>query len=145
MAELALLVLLGLVGHHGDLLRLAVLDDLGGHNGAGDGGGADDGIGLAAHHGQDLVELDAVAGRGVELLDKDDVSKVKLRCTNFLLTPETPYETTGFVNNVVFPCSALCDAETGRIAIYYGGADTVVGLAFTETNRVMDYIKKYGR
>ena len=44
--------------------------------------------------------------------------------------------------NVVFPCSALTDPETGRIAIYYGGADTVVALAFCEVNEVIDYIKK---
>ena len=100
---------------------------------------------LLFYHGANMTCSGYVYSLGAALLDKEDVSKVKCRCTNFLLTPETPYETTGFVNNVVFPCSALCDAETGRIAIYYGGADTVVGLAFTEVDRVIDYIKKYGR
>ena len=32
--------------------------------------------------------------------------------------------------------------DTGRIAIYYGAADTNVGLAFTTVDRVLDYIKK---
>jgi beta-1,4-mannooligosaccharide/beta-1,4-mannosyl-N-acetylglucosamine phosphorylase len=42
----------------------------------------------------------------------------------YLLTPEMPYETNGFVANGVFPCAALTDSETGRITVY-GAADTV--------------------
>ena len=41
------------------------------------------------------------------------------------------YEMNGDVPNVVFPCATLTDPATGRIAIYYGCADTVTGLAFT--------------
>ncbi len=82
---------------------------------------------------------------GGAILDKDNPEIVKYRCSNFLMTPEKTYETVGFVPNVLFPCSALCDSETGRIAIYYGGADTVVGLAFTDVNTVINYIKEYAR
>ena len=39
------------------------------------------------------------------------------------------------------PCAALTDAATGRIAIYYGAADTVVGLAFTQVDELIKYIK----
>ena len=48
---------------------------------------------------------------------------------NFLLTPEAPYEERGFVPNVCFPCATLQDPDTGRIAIYYGAADTVIAVA----------------
>ena len=44
--------------------------------------------------------------------------------------------------NVVFPCAAICDAETGRLAIYYGGADTVVCLAFTMVDDLIDFIQE---
>ena len=100
---------------------------------------------LLLYHGVNRTCDGFVYSMGGAILDKDDPSKVLYRCGNYLLTPEEDYETKGFVGNVLFPCSALCDAETGRIAIYYGGADTVVGLAFTEVNRVVDYIKKYSR
>ena len=43
--------------------------------------------------------------------------------------------------NVVFPCAALVDAETGRICIYYGAADTYVAIAFTTVDEVITYIK----
>ena len=39
------------------------------------------------------------------------------------------------------PVRALADADTGRIAVYYGCADTVTGLAFTTVDKVLDYIK----
>ena len=41
---------------------------------------------------------------------------------------------------MVFPCAALADAATGRIAIYYGAADSYVGLAFTKVDELVDYI-----
>ena len=77
------------------------------------------------------------------ILDIDEPSKVLYRCENYLLTPEEPYEERGFVPNVTFPCATLQDTETGRIAIYYGAADTYVGLAFTQVDLVVDYIKKH--
>lgn len=77
------------------------------------------------------------------ILDIDDPSKVKYRCADYLLTPEKPYETSGFVPNVVFPCQNIYCAETGRIAIYYGAADTYTALAFCQVDEVIDYVKKH--
>ena len=45
--------------------------------------------------------------------------------------------------NVTFPCAALADSETGRIAIYYGCADTVTGLAFTTVDELLNYMKEH--
>ena len=80
---------------------------------------------------------------GGAILDIDEPSVVKYRCENFLLTPEQWYEERGFVPNVTFPCATMQDAETGRIAIYYGCADTYAGLAFTQADEVVDYIKSH--
>lgn len=79
---------------------------------------------------------------GGAILDGKDPSRVKYRCKNFLLTPETEYEERGFVPNVCFPCAALCDADSGRIAVYYGAADSYVALAFTTLETVVAYIKE---
>ena len=78
---------------------------------------------------------------GATILDIDNPSQVKYRSENFILTPEEWYEERGFVNNVVFPCAALTDSDTGRIAIYYGAADSYVGLAFTTIDEIVEYIK----
>ena len=62
---------------------------------------------------------------------------------NYILAPEEWYEERGFVPNVCFPCATLHDSETGRIAIYYGCADSYVGIAFTTVQELYDYILKY--
>ena len=78
---------------------------------------------------------------GAALLDLEDPSKVIVDCADYLLTPQAPYETQGYVANVVFPCASLQDPETGRIAIFYGAADTTCALAFGHVDEVVDYIK----
>jgi len=80
---------------------------------------------------------------GAAILDKNEPWKVLHRADSYLLAPHEIYETVGDVPNVVFPCTALADAATGRIAIYYGAADTSVGLAFTTVEDTVKYIKEH--
>ena len=80
---------------------------------------------------------------GAAVLDLDEPWKVKYRAKPYLLSPRTEYECMGDVPNVVFPCAALCDAPTGRIAIYYGAADTVVAMAFAYADEVVEFIKTH--
>lgn len=96
---------------------------------------------LLFYHGVSGTCNGFVYSIGGAILDIENPSIVKYRCENFLLTPEEWYEERGFVENVVFPCATLQDAATGRIAIYYGGADSYVGLAFTYVDEVIEYIK----
>ncbi|MBB2184055.1 glycoside hydrolase family 130 protein [Lachnospiraceae bacterium MD1] len=96
---------------------------------------------LLFYHGVTGTCNGYVYSMGACILDIDNPSIVKHRCDTFILTPEEWYEERGFVANVVFPCAALTDAKTGRIAIYYGAADSYVGLAFTTVDEIVDYIK----
>jgi beta-1,4-mannooligosaccharide/beta-1,4-mannosyl-N-acetylglucosamine phosphorylase len=48
----------------------------------------------------------------------------------------------GDVPNVTFPTAALCDGPTGRIAIYYGCADTVTGLAFCQVDEILEWLSR---
>lgn len=77
---------------------------------------------------------------GVALLDLNEPWKVIARSKPYLLSPQENYECVGDVPNVVFPCAALADADTGRIAVYYGGADTVVGIAFTQIDELIPWL-----
>jgi beta-1,4-mannooligosaccharide/beta-1,4-mannosyl-N-acetylglucosamine phosphorylase len=98
---------------------------------------------LLFYHGVSTTCNGFVYSFGAVLLDLDEPHKVLYRCGDYLLTPEKPYEVSGFVPNVVFPCQNLCDAATGRIAIYYGAADTYTALAFCRLDEVMAYVKKH--
>jgi beta-1,4-mannooligosaccharide/beta-1,4-mannosyl-N-acetylglucosamine phosphorylase len=75
------------------------------------------------------------------LLDLEQPWKVIYRAAPYLLAPQAPYERTGDVPNVAFPCAALLDAPTGRLAIYYGGADTVVCLAFAYVEEIIQFVR----
>ncbi|TLS68493.1 glycosidase [Mariprofundus erugo] len=78
---------------------------------------------------------------GAALLDLEEPWKVIHRSKKFLIAPWEQYECVGDVPNVTFPCAALTDAPSGRIAIYYGCADTVTGLCFTTAEAVVDHLK----
>ncbi len=77
---------------------------------------------------------------GAALLDLDQPQNVIARGGPYLLSPQTLYECVGDTPNVVFPCAALHDESTGRIALYYGAADTTTALAFCRVNEVLDFV-----
>ncbi len=77
---------------------------------------------------------------GAALLDLEQPDKVLYRTQPYLLAPSTDYEMNGDVPNVVFPCASLHDEE-GKVVIYYGAADTVVGIAFGRIPEIIDFIK----
>ncbi|NLF51188.1 MAG: glycosidase [Leptolinea sp.] len=79
---------------------------------------------------------------GAALLDIEKPWKVIYRGAPYLLSPQTYYECVGDVPNVAFPCASLYQESTGKIAIYYGGADTVTALAFCKVDEVLDFLKK---
>ena len=82
---------------------------------------------------------------GAALLDLERPWKVIARAEPYLLSPQTYYECVGDVPNVVFPCAALFDQATGRIAIYYGGADTVTALAFAHLEEILAFVLSNSR
>ena len=79
------------------------------------------------------------------LLDKDEPWKVLKRGRDYLISPQTLYECVGDVPNVTFPCANLVDADTGRIAIYYGCADTCTSLCFTTVDDVMEWLDTHSQ
>ncbi len=96
---------------------------------------------LLFYHGVNGTCNGFVYSIGAALLDLEEPSKVLYRTRDYLMTPETPYEVNGFVPNVTFPCATLQDAKTGRIAIYYGAADTCLGVAYTQVDKLIEHIK----
>jgi beta-1,4-mannooligosaccharide/beta-1,4-mannosyl-N-acetylglucosamine phosphorylase len=80
---------------------------------------------------------------GAALLDLEQPWKVIYRTRPYLLNPREYYECVGDTPNVTFPCAALCDPPTGRMAIYYGGADTVTCLAFARFDELFDFLKSH--
>ncbi len=84
-----------------------------------------------------------VYSAGTALLDLERPWKVIARSRHYILAPQTLYECVGDVPNVAFPCAALCDAATGRLAVYYGAADTVTALMFGYVQELVEFTKKH--
>jgi len=78
---------------------------------------------------------------GAVILDKENPEKVLYRTRDYILAPAAPYELQGDVPNVVFPCAALQDGK--RVAVYYGAADTVVGMAFGYIDEIIEFVKTH--
>ena len=76
---------------------------------------------LAIYHGADESNRYSL---GALLCDLDQPEIVLARSEEPLLTPEAPYETTGFFGNVVFTCGTVLQGDS--LTIYYGAADTCV-------------------
>lgn len=79
---------------------------------------------------------------GAVLLDLDDPEKIIGKTYSHILNPEEPYEMLGRALNTVFACGAIADEEKDTIRVYYGAADTHVGLAQGSLLELLDACKK---
>jgi predicted GH43/DUF377 family glycosyl hydrolase len=75
---------------------------------------------------------------GCMLLDLNDPSLVRGRLNQCLLSPEMPYEQNGLVPNVIFPTAALRRDGSDDLWIYYGAADTCIGLARASVSELVN-------
>ncbi|MGE5041726.1 MAG: hypothetical protein ACM3IJ_02380 [Candidatus Levyibacteriota bacterium] len=75
---------------------------------------------------------------GAMLLDYNDPRKILARTEDPVFDPEMPYELTGQVPNVVFACGAV--VINGIIYLYYGGGDSVVGVATMPLNTLLEIL-----
>jgi predicted GH43/DUF377 family glycosyl hydrolase len=79
---------------------------------------------------------------GAMLLDREHPERVLARCSHPILRAEAPYETQGFVTNVVFTCGALMEGDT--LTVYYGAADTVVAGEEFSVSELLDLVAEGG-
>jgi predicted GH43/DUF377 family glycosyl hydrolase len=75
---------------------------------------------------------------GAILMDLKDPTKIIGRTRSHILAPYEPYEQCGRVPNTVFTCGAIPDYDQDRIRVYYGAADTSVGLATGSLSELID-------
>lgn len=68
-----------------------------------------------------------VYGLGYAFIDVKNPEKVLFRSKQPILQPIKDYEKKGQVPNVVFSCGAVIKEK--KLFVYYGGADTVIGVA----------------
>lgn len=97
---------------------------------------------LVLYHGVRVTAGGCLYRLGLALLDLEDPRRVLRRSDDWIFAPETDYERSGDVNGVVFPCGWVCDARSGTIRLYYGGADTCLALATAQLADVLEYLRQ---
>ena len=84
---------------------------------------------LVIYHGVRITPAGCLYRLGLALFDLDDPRQVIRRGDEWIFGPDEPYERTGDVGDVVFPCGFVHDTKTDELRLYYGAADTSIALA----------------
>lgn len=79
---------------------------------------------------------------GAMLLDLEDPSKVIARSKGYILSPSEDYERRGDVDNCIFVTGNVLE-DDGTVKLYYGGADTVMCLAYAKLDDLIYAAKHY--
>ena len=87
------------------------------------------------YHGVDEKGIYRV---GAVLLDLNDPRKIVARTKDFIMEPEYDYETCGIYEGCVFPTGAVVKDDV--LYVYYGTADTYIGLATADFKALIDYL-----
>jgi beta-1,4-mannooligosaccharide/beta-1,4-mannosyl-N-acetylglucosamine phosphorylase len=96
---------------------------------------------LLCYHGVRITASGAVYRVGLALLALDEPRRILRRTDEWVLAPTAPYELSGDVNKVVFPTGWVLDAATGRLAIYYGAADSVISLVTASLDEILTMMR----
>ncbi len=91
---------------------------------------------IMLYHG---VSNDGVYRVGAVLLDLNNPVKVLARTSYPIFEPETHYEREGQVSKVVFPCGNVVLGD--KLYVYYGGGDSVVGVATVKVRDLINTLK----
>lgn len=91
---------------------------------------------LLFYHG---VSDDNVYRVGAILASLRDPADIIARTDESIFEPRQDYEKIGQISNVVFPCGAVIIGD--EVFMYYGGADTVVGVAKIELSKLLKILE----
>lgn len=98
---------------------------------------------LICYHGVRTTASGSIYRLGLALLDRDDPSVVLCRGNEWIFGPDAPYERSGDVGDVVFPCGWILDDDGDTIRIYYGAADSVVCLATASAQELLGHLRSH--
>lgn len=96
---------------------------------------------LLIYHGVKDMANRPVYRLGLALLDLADPRRLVARARDWVFAPAADYEQQGFVPDVVYTCGALLRGSD--VWMYYGAADTAVGLATAKLADLLDFVDRH--
>jgi predicted GH43/DUF377 family glycosyl hydrolase len=98
---------------------------------------------LMLYHGVRQTASGKLYRLGVALLDIAAPERCIARGDSWVFGPEAEYERQGDVKDVTFPCGYTVGADGDTLRIYYGAADTCVGLATGSIKQILGWLDKH--
>jgi len=100
---------------------------------------------LVIYHGVRETASGCLYRVGLALIDLQTPELCLRRGDAWVFGPEAEYERFGDVNNVVFPCGYTVDPDGDTLRLYYGAADTCIGLATGSIRQMLDWLECHGQ
>jgi predicted GH43/DUF377 family glycosyl hydrolase len=100
---------------------------------------------LVIYHGVRQASGGPLYRLGLALFDLERPEICLKRTGEWVFGPEEPYEMHGDVGNVVFPCGHTIAADGDTINMYYGAADTSIGLAIGSVRALLEQLDRDGK
>lgn len=100
---------------------------------------------LLIYHGVRQTAAGCLYRLGLALFDLSVPERCLLRGDSWIFAPEETYERQGDVANVVFPCGYTRALDGDTINLYYGCADSCLGLATSSIRSLLDWLERHGR
>jgi predicted GH43/DUF377 family glycosyl hydrolase len=95
---------------------------------------------LVLYHGVRQTASGSIYRLGLALFDLDKPEICLRRGDSWMFGPEAPYERSGDVNDVVFPCGQTLAADGDTIHLYYGAADSCVAMATGSVRALLSWL-----
>lgn len=99
---------------------------------------------LIVYHGVKTTGSGVLYRNGLALLDLNDPARCLLRSDPWVFGPRDLGERVGDVDNVVFPCGAVVQPDGDTLRLYFGQADTSMGVATASLKALLAWLHQNG-
>lgn len=100
---------------------------------------------LMIYHGVRRTAAGSLYRLGLALFELENPERCLWRGDSWVFGPEASYERRGDVANVAFPCGTTLGDDGDTLHLYYGAADTCIGLAIASLGELLDWCEEHGR
>jgi beta-1,2-mannobiose phosphorylase / 1,2-beta-oligomannan phosphorylase len=99
---------------------------------------------LVIYHGVRNTAAGSLYRVGLALFDLNAPEHCLKRSDEWVFAPQEPYEQVGDVGYVVFPCGYTIEPDGDTIHLYYGAADSSIGLATASIRAMLSWLDQHG-
>ncbi|MCH7529386.1 MAG: glycosidase, partial [Candidatus Marinimicrobia bacterium] len=99
---------------------------------------------LMFYHGVRETASGCIYRIGLALFDLENPARCLARGDEWIFAPEEPYELTGDVDKVVFPCGYTLGPDGDTLNLYYGGADSCIAVAHGSVKELLAWLEEHG-